>query len=69
MGYVSLHLGLSVGFAIADVLTRRDKKFQTQEWSLETEDGRVIQLLDQETADPFQNTLLQGESKPQEAKT
>lgn len=43
--------------------------FQTQEWSLETEDGRVIQLLEDDRADPFQNTPLQAEAKLQEAKS
>jgi len=28
---------------------------------LETEDGRKIQLLDEGRADPFRNTLLEGE--------
>lgn len=69
MGYVSSPLGMSVGFAIADILTVRFTKFQTQEWSLETEDGRVIQLLEDERADPFQNTPLQAAAKLQEAKS
>lgn len=69
MGYVSSPLGMSVDFAIADILTLRVAKFQTQEWSLETEDGRVIQLLEDDRADPFQNTPLQAEAKLQEAKS
>ncbi|BDD61914.1 hypothetical protein MAP00_006930 [Monascus purpureus] len=28
--------------------------FRTQEWSLETEDGKVVQLLDESDGDPFQ---------------
>ncbi|CAF9904712.1 MAG: hypothetical protein HETSPECPRED_004763 [Heterodermia speciosa] len=36
--------------------------FETQEWSLETEDGRVIHLLDENRTDPFKNTALQAES-------
>ena len=39
------------------------RKFETQEWSLETEDGRVIQLLEEQRADPFMNTALQAEAK------
>lgn len=38
-----------------------DMQFETKEWSLETEDGRKIQLLDQGRADPFRDTLLEGE--------
>ncbi|KAI4117711.1 MAG: hypothetical protein LQ345_002105 [Seirophora villosa] len=34
--------------------------FETKEWSLELEDGRVLQLLDEERADPFKNTALQA---------
>ncbi len=41
-------------------------QFQTKEWSLETEDGRILQLLDEERADPFRNTALQAEKKPEE---
>ncbi|MCJ1392243.1 hypothetical protein MMC18_005110 [Xylographa bjoerkii] len=37
--------------------------FETQEWSLETEDGRVIHLLEEERKDPFKNTALQAEVK------
>ncbi|MCJ1475336.1 hypothetical protein MMC13_003998 [Lambiella insularis] len=37
--------------------------FETQEWSLETEDGEIIQLLEEERADPFKNTTLQAEVK------
>ncbi|KAI4122078.1 MAG: hypothetical protein LQ338_006011 [Usnochroma carphineum] len=36
--------------------------FETQEWSLEMEDGRKLQLLNEERADPFKNTALQAES-------
>ncbi|KAL9004465.1 MAG: hypothetical protein Q9188_002718 [Gyalolechia gomerana] len=36
--------------------------FETQEWSLELEDGRKLQLLDERRADPFKNTTLQAES-------
>ncbi|KAI4287136.1 MAG: hypothetical protein L6R35_003605, partial [Caloplaca aegaea] len=39
--------------------------FETQEWSLELEDGRVLQLLDEDEdrADPFKDTALKaGES-------
>ncbi|MCJ1275291.1 hypothetical protein MMC21_003092 [Puttea exsequens] len=42
---------------------RRERmgKFETQEWSLEMEDGRKIQLLDEVREDPFKNTMLEGE--------
>ncbi|KAL8691342.1 MAG: hypothetical protein Q9218_003410 [Villophora microphyllina] len=37
--------------------------FETQVWSLELEDGRILQLLDEGRADdPFKNTALQGEA-------
>ena len=32
----------------------------TKEWSLETEDGRKIQLLDEGRKDPFLNSALQA---------
>lgn len=38
-----------------------DMQFETKEWSLETEDGRKIQLLDEGRVDPFRNTLSDGE--------
>ena len=38
-------------------------QFETQEWSLETEDGKIIQLLEEERADPFRNTVLRAEAK------
>lgn len=28
-------------------------QFKTEEWSLETEDGKVVQLLDESSGDPF----------------
>jgi cytochrome c oxidase assembly factor 1 len=31
-------------------------RFETKEWSLETEDGRTIQLLDETRTDPFKTT-------------
>ncbi|KAL8953311.1 MAG: hypothetical protein Q9222_000835 [Ikaeria aurantiellina] len=34
--------------------------FETQEWSLELEDGRKLQLLDEVRADPFRHTALQA---------
>lgn len=37
-------------------------QFETQEWSLELEDGRKLQLLDEERADPFKNTALQAQT-------
>ncbi|MCJ1315165.1 hypothetical protein MMC15_000481 [Xylographa vitiligo] len=37
--------------------------FETQEWSLETEDGKIIQLLEEVRKDPFKNTALQAEVK------
>ncbi|MCJ1238729.1 hypothetical protein MMC14_006720 [Varicellaria rhodocarpa] len=45
--------------------TRRGRKgfFETQEWSLETEDGKVIRLLEEERVDPFKNTTLRAEDK------
>ncbi|KAL8793474.1 MAG: hypothetical protein Q9195_003957 [Heterodermia aff. obscurata] len=36
--------------------------FETQEWSLETEDGSVIHLLDENRTDPFKSPALQAES-------
>ncbi|KAL6715083.1 cytochrome oxidase assembly protein 1 [Lecanora helva] len=36
-------------------------KFETKEWSLKTEDGRYIQLLDAEREDPFRNMTQQTE--------
>ena len=38
-------------------------QFETQEWSLELEDGRKIDLLEENRADPFKNTALQAEAK------
>jgi hypothetical protein len=38
-------------------------QFETLEWSLETEDGEVIRLLDEERADPFKNSTLRAEVK------
>ncbi|KAL8703823.1 MAG: hypothetical protein Q9201_003001 [Fulgogasparrea decipioides] len=35
--------------------------FETQEWSLELEDGRKLQLLEDERPDPFKNTALEAE--------
>lgn len=35
-------------------------QFETTEWSLETEDGRIIQLLDEEHGDPLQGTTIGG---------
>ena len=35
-------------------------QFETTEWSLETEDGRIVQLLDEENADPLQGTSIGG---------
>lgn len=35
------------------VRKRRDGYFETLEWSLKTQDGREIQLLDEGVADPF----------------
>lgn len=37
-------------------------QFKTQEWSLELEDGRKIDLLEENRADPFRNTTLQAEA-------
>ncbi|KAL8914798.1 MAG: hypothetical protein Q9171_000634 [Xanthocarpia ochracea] len=36
--------------------------FETQEWSLEMEDGRKLQLLNEVRDDPFKNTALQAQS-------
>ena len=33
-------------------------QFETKVWSLETEDGRVVNLLDEGKEDPFVNTDL-----------
>ena len=41
-------------------------QFETQEWSLELEDGRKIDLLEENRADPFKNTALQAETKVQQ---
>ena len=38
-------------------------QFETQEWSLEMEDSRRIDLLEETRADPFRNTALQAEAK------
>ncbi len=38
-------------------------QFETQEWSLEMEDGRKIDLLEENRADPFKNTALQADAK------
>lgn len=35
-------------------------QFETTEWSLETEDGRIVQLLDEGDADPLQGTSIGG---------
>ncbi|KAL8845799.1 MAG: hypothetical protein Q9221_009068 [Calogaya cf. arnoldii] len=35
--------------------------FETQEWSLEMEDGRKMQLLDEVRDDPFKHTALQAQ--------
>ncbi len=37
-------------------------QFETQEWSLELEDRRVLSLLDEERTDPFKNTALKAEA-------
>ncbi|KAL8734949.1 MAG: hypothetical protein Q9181_003017 [Wetmoreana brouardii] len=37
--------------------------FETQEWSLELEDGRKLQLLDEARPDPFKHTALEAESQ------
>ncbi len=37
-------------------------KFETKEWSLTTEDGRVIQLLDEGREDPFKDMTQQTEN-------
>ncbi|KAL8938869.1 MAG: hypothetical protein Q9211_003005 [Gyalolechia sp. 1 TL-2023] len=36
--------------------------FETEEWSLELEDGRKLQLLDEGSTDAFRNTTLQAET-------
>lgn len=36
-------------------------QFETKEWSLETEDGRIVQLLDEGRGDPFKGSALQAE--------
>ncbi|KAK0514403.1 hypothetical protein JMJ35_003020 [Cladonia borealis] len=38
----------------------RTGKFETVEWSLETEDGRKIQLLDEGRVDPLEGTAIGG---------
>ena len=35
-----------------------DVQFETKEWTLETEDGRVVNLLNEGKEDPFVNTDL-----------
>ncbi|MCJ1340220.1 hypothetical protein MMC09_005514 [Bachmanniomyces sp. S44760] len=37
--------------------------FETEEWSLKTEDGQIVQLLQEERSDPFKNTQLRAEVK------
>jgi hypothetical protein len=40
-----------------------DLQFETQEWSLEMEDGRVLQLLDETRTDPFKDSALRAAAK------
>ncbi|KAL9104679.1 MAG: hypothetical protein Q9163_000422 [Psora crenata] len=67
-----LHGKINIGFGVkgtkgkAYMRFRSERKsrmgyFETREWSLETEDGRIVQLLDEGKADPFKNTALQAE--------
>ncbi|KAL2041120.1 hypothetical protein N7G274_006064 [Stereocaulon virgatum] len=44
---------------------RRERmgRFETKEWSLETEDGRKIELMDEGREDPFLNTALEAEGE------
>ena len=35
------------------------EQFETELWSLTTEDGRVLQLLDEGRGDPFKESALQ----------
>ncbi|MCJ1355099.1 MAG: hypothetical protein MMC33_005090 [Icmadophila ericetorum] len=69
-----LHGRIDIGFGVKGRKSRGYMKFrslrrtrmgyfETQEWSLELEDGRVIQLLDEDRIDPFRNTALQAEVK------
>ena len=61
MGYVSRSRPLSSKI-YGPVANMKFAQFETKEWSLETEDGRIVQLLDEGRVDPFQNTTLQAES-------
>ena len=54
-------LKCSVCGSILSRLTSR-VQFETKEWSLETMDGRKLQLLDQGREDPFKNTSLEAEA-------
>ncbi|MCJ1412305.1 hypothetical protein MMC19_006399 [Ptychographa xylographoides] len=69
-----LHGRIDIGFGVKgkagkgwmrfkSVRKSRMGYFETQEWSLETEDGKIIQLLEEERADPFRNTVLRAEAK------
>ena len=37
------------------------RQFETMEWSLEMEDGTVVQLLEDKNEDPFQGTEVVGD--------
>lgn len=39
-----------------------EPQFETQEWSLEMEDGTKVYLLDEKRPDPFKNTALEAET-------
>ncbi|KAL1303802.1 hypothetical protein AAFC00_000265 [Neodothiora populina] len=43
--------------------------FETTEWSLQTEDGTVVNLLNDETKDPFQQTPMEAEALAKQAST
>ncbi|MCJ1255730.1 hypothetical protein MMC24_003547 [Lignoscripta atroalba] len=69
-----LHGNIDIGFGVKgtkgkgwmrfrSVRKSRMGYFETQEWSLEMEDGQVVQLLQEERSDPFMNTALQAEAK------
>lgn len=55
-------LGDDLAILLVDSLIQYNMQFETKEWSLETEDGRTIQLLDEKSGDPFQNRKVPGGS-------
>ena len=62
MGYVCFcRFELSISCTNSNTNPRLSK-FQTKEWSLQTEDGRIVTLLDEGREDPLRNIGAQAES-------